>query len=98
MTAALRRAAADRTVATGATAWKKRISSHGTFTHASIDSLGYDWERGADPAIRPMFPTKIYLPQTTEDIVRAVNEAKLLGERLTIRSKGHSSNDLVLTD
>ena len=82
----------------GPSGWRKRINSHETFTHDSIDSLGYDWERIADPAIAPKYPSKIYLPRTTADIVRAVTEAKALGERLAIRSKGHSSNDLVLTD
>lgn len=82
----------------GLAGWKKRINSHETFTHDSIDSLGYDWERVANPSIAPKFPRKIYLPQTTEDIVHAVREARTLGERLAIRSKGHSSNDLVLTD
>lgn len=83
---------------TGPRAWRKRINSHETFTHDSIDSLGYDWERIADPTIAPRFPRKIYLPRTTEDIVAAVRECAALGERPTIRSKGHSSNDLVLTD
>lgn len=82
----------------GQPAWKKRINSHETFTHDSIDSLGYDWERIADPSIPPRFPRKIYLPRTTEDIVAAVRETRALGEPLAIRSKGHSSNDLVLTD
>ncbi|HET8684933.1 MAG TPA: FAD-dependent oxidoreductase [Micromonosporaceae bacterium] len=78
--------------------WRKRINSHEAFTHDSIDSLGYDWERVAAPSIAPRFPSKIYLPQTAEDVVKAVREARVLGERLAIRSKGHSSNDLVLTD
>ncbi|TYP88978.1 FAD-binding protein [Blastococcus xanthinilyticus] len=82
----------------GAPLWKRRISSHETFAHDSIDSLGYDWERISNPTMPPRFPRKIYLPQTTEDIVAAVREAKQLGERLSIRSKGHSSNDLVLTE
>jgi len=83
---------------TGPPAWKTRITSHETFTHDSIDSLGYDWERVANPGIAPRFPRKVYLPRTTEDVVAAVRECKTLGEPLTIRSKGHSSNDLVLTD
>jgi len=78
--------------------WRGRITSHETFTHDSLDSLGYDWERIADPAMGPRYPFKIYLPQDTEDIVRAVREAKSLGERLTVRSKGHSSNDLVVAE
>ncbi|MFD2090672.1 FAD-binding oxidoreductase [Blastococcus deserti] len=82
----------------GAPAWKKRINSHELFVHDSIDSLGFDWERVANPGIAPRFPRKIYLPQTTEDVVAAVREAKSLGEQLRVRSKGHSSNDLVVTD
>ncbi|MGH2601845.1 MAG: FAD-binding oxidoreductase [Dehalococcoidia bacterium] len=78
--------------------WRGRITSHETFTHDSLDSLGYDWERIANPAIAPRYPFKVYMPQNTEEIVRAVKEAKALDERLTIRSKGHSSNDLVVAE
>lgn len=78
--------------------WRTNINSHKGFTHDSIDSLGYDWERIANPDIAPRFPLKVYLPQTTEDIVKAVKEARALGERLLIRSSGHSSNDLVLEE
>ncbi len=74
------------------------ISSHETFSHDSIDSLGYDWERIANPGIAPHYPLKIYLPQSTEDVVQAIQEARQLGQRLMIRSKGHSSNDLILAD
>lgn len=73
-------------------------SSHETFSHDSLDSLGYDWERIANPNIHPRYPLKVYLPQSTEDIVQIVNEIKILGQVLKIRSKGHSSNDLVLED
>ncbi|HSV39047.1 MAG TPA: FAD-binding oxidoreductase [Nocardioidaceae bacterium] len=82
----------------GTAAWRRQINSHETFTHDSLDSLGYDWSRIADPEVQPRFPLKIYLPQTTDDVVRVVNEVKQLGEQLVIRSKGHSSNDLVLAD
>lgn len=74
------------------------FTSHESFSHDSIESLAYDWERVANPAIRPRYPFKIYLPMTTEDIVRSVEEARVLGQKLVIRSKGHSSNDLVLAD
>jgi len=74
------------------------ITSHESFLHDSIDSLGYDWERLSDPDIRPKHPLKVYLPQSTEEIVQAVREAKVLGQKLGVRSKGHSSNDLVLVD
>jgi hypothetical protein len=94
MTRALQRAAR----AAGAPGWVKRINSHESFTHDSIESLGYDWGRVGDPTIAPRYPRKIHLPQTTEDVVAAVREARVLGEHLVIRSKGHSSNDLVLAD
>ncbi len=73
-------------------------TSHESFSHDSIDSLGYDWERMADPGTHPRYPLKVYLPRTTEDVVAAILEAKELGQDLKIRSKGHSSNDLVLAD
>jgi hypothetical protein len=76
--------------------WRTNINSHKGFTHDSIDSLGYDWARIADPSIKPQFPLKVYLPQTTEDIVKVVKEVKALGEHLSVRSAGHSSNNLVL--
>ncbi len=78
--------------------WRNRITSHETFTHDSLDSLSYDWKRIGNPHIKPRFPLKIYLPQTTDDIVKVLKEVKALGEKLAIRSKGHSSNDLVLTE
>jgi hypothetical protein len=78
--------------------WRSRMSSHDAFSHDSIDSLGYDWVRVADRSIAPRYPRKIYLPRSTDDVVEAVREAHSLGETLKIRSKGHSSNDLVLTD
>lgn len=74
------------------------ITSHESFSHDSLQSLGYDWERIADPGIAARFPLKIYLPRTTADVVRIVDEVRALGQTLKIRSKGHSSNDLVLTD
>jgi len=73
-------------------------NSHSAFTHDSIEGFGYDWERVGDPGIRPRYPLKIYLPQTTADVVRAVRETRQLGQRLLVRSKGHSSNDLVLEE
>lgn len=77
---------------------KYKMTSHEAFSHDSIDSYGYDWERVGNPNITPKYPFKIYLPQTTEDIVQVINEIRKLGQQLWIRSKGHSSNDLVLTD
>jgi FAD/FMN-containing dehydrogenase len=77
-------------------AWRRQINSHEAFTHDSLDSLGYDWGRVANPAVSPRYPLRIYLPRTTDDVVRVLKEVKQLGEALVVRSKGHSSNDLVL--
>jgi hypothetical protein len=74
------------------------LVTHKSFHHDTFESLGYDWERIADPDIEPKHPFKLYLPRTTGDIVRAVLESKALGERPRIRSRGHSSNDLVLEE
>jgi hypothetical protein len=81
-----------------ARSWRMRITSHETFTHDSLDSLGYDWGRIADPTVAPRFPFKVYMPQSVDDLVRAVREARQLGEKLVVRSKGHSSNDLVFAE
>jgi hypothetical protein len=80
------------------TGWRRRITSHEAVTHDSIDSLGYDWARIADPAMDARPPKKIHLPETTQDIVDAVREAAQLGEHLVVRSRGHSSNDLTIAD
>ena len=77
---------------------ERRYTSHEGVDHDSLDGLGYDWEQVGDPGIAPKYPLKIYLPQSTEDIVAIVREVKALGQKLTIRSRGHSSNDLVLAD
>ncbi len=79
----------------GQTDWRKEINQHETFDHDSIDSLAYDWDRIGDPDGPPRFPLKFYVPQNTEDVVRCVKECATLGQVLTVRSKGHSSNDLV---
>jgi len=78
--------------------WRAKINSHELVDHDALDSLGYDWGRIADPSIEPRLPSRVYLPSTTADVVAAVNETRELGEQLTVRSMGHSSNDLVLTD
>jgi hypothetical protein len=78
--------------------WAKHINSHEKFVHDSIDSLGYDWSRVADPAIEPQYPLRIYLPRTTNDVVEIINEVNGLGLPLTVRAHGHSSNDLVVRD
>jgi hypothetical protein len=76
--------------------WRRRINSHEAFVHDSIDSLGYDWSRIGEPGVTPRFPLRVYLPQSTEDVVTVVREAKELGLPVTVRARGHSSNDLVL--
>jgi FAD/FMN-containing dehydrogenase len=73
-------------------------NSHSAFSHDSIESFGYDWDRVGDPSQPPRYPLKLYLPRTTADVVRAVEEVQRLGQRLLVRSKGHSSNDLVVAD
>jgi hypothetical protein len=79
----------------GQTAWRRSINQHETFDHDSIDSLFYDWDRIGDPDGQPRTPLKFYVPRTTEDVVRCVEECAGLGQVLIVRSKGHSSNDLV---
>lgn len=78
--------------------WRSRIEAHETFSHDSIDHLGYDWSRIGDPDARPVRPLKIYAPETTDEVAQVIRDARRLGETLTVRSKGHSSNDLVLSD
>ena len=78
--------------------WRAGISNHRAFTHDSLDSLGYDWGRVAAPSITPRPPLKIVTPRTTAEVATLVAEARALGERLVVRSKGHSSNDLVLAE
>jgi hypothetical protein len=71
------------------------VTSHESFTHDSIDSLSFDWERIANPTLAPKHPFKVYFPQSTEEVVQAVKEARALNQELVIRANGHSSNDLV---
>jgi FAD binding domain len=73
-------------------------TSHAQFSHDSIASLGYDWARigGVDGPGR--YPHALYLPETTADVAAVVQESILLGRPLRIRGKGHSSNDLVVSD
>src|SRR5829696_4058343 len=87
-----------RRLKTASTTWRGKIESHETFSHDSIESLGYDWERIGNPKIEPKFPFKVYLPRTPQDVADAVRECKELGQPLKVRSKGHSSNDLVLSE
>ena len=76
-------------------AWRRDINQHETFDHDSIDALAYDWDRIGNPDLPPRPPLKFYLPRDTDDVVAAVEECRRLGQRLIVRSKGHSSNDLV---
>lgn len=76
---------------------EESFTSHQGIEHDTLEAFGRDWEQVGQPDIAPVYPSKIYLPQTTAEVVAAVKEAKLLGQRLTIRSRGHSSNDLVVT-
>jgi hypothetical protein len=73
-------------------------TSHETIRHDSLSGLGYDWSKIADPGIPAKPPFKVYLPRTTEDVVRAVQEARESGEPLVVRGHGHSSNNLVTPD
>lgn len=84
-----------RTTPTDQADWRTSINQHETFDHDSIDSLYYDWDRIGDPDGAPRAPLKFYVPRTTEDVVRCVTECRQLNQRLIVRSKGHSSNDLV---
>jgi FAD binding domain len=78
--------------------WRARIDSHDRFSHDTIASLGYDWSRVADPHAAPQFPFAVYWPETTEDVVRVVREAREAGERLLVRGNAHSSNRLSTGD
>jgi hypothetical protein len=91
-----RRPESDLTVASQT--WRRHIDSHEAFSHDSIEHLSYDWSRVGNPDIAPKPPFKVYLPRNTDDVVRAVQETNQLGQRLRVRSKGHSSNDLVLEE
>jgi len=83
---------------TASETWRGKITSHETFTHDSLDSLGYDWGRIADPGVGPVRPLKVYVPESTEEVVEVLAECRQIGQRPVIRSKGHSSNDLVLSN
>ncbi|WP_187414602.1 FAD-binding protein [Nonomuraea sp. PA05] len=72
--------------------------SHEDHPRDTLLSLAHDGERTADPAIPPRWPFKVYLPRTTDDVVRAVREVRGRDERLIVRGHGHSSNDLVTGD
>jgi FAD/FMN-containing dehydrogenase len=75
-----------------------RRTSHARLSHDGVEALGYDWARvGEDPG-QGRFPAKVYLPEDTAGVVRAVQETACLGQRLVVRGAGHSSNDLVFAD
>lgn len=73
-------------------------TSHEGLFHDRIDSFGFDWEKVGNPDVAPRYPYKIYVPRTVDELARAIKESKQLGERLVVRSKGHSSNDLVFNE
>ncbi|WP_406272056.1 FAD-binding oxidoreductase [Nocardia sp. NBC_00881] len=72
-----------------------RPTSHERWNHETLATLAFDWERIGAPGIAPKRPFKVYLPTTTEEVVRAVREAKELDQKLIVRGHGHSSNNLV---
>lgn len=74
---------------------RDRSVGHRAFSHAELSWLAYDWERVGDPDVAPRWPFKVFLPRSTEDVVRAVREAAAAGEKLIVRGSGHSSNRLV---
>jgi hypothetical protein len=78
--------------------WQSRISSHEAFSHDSIDHLGYDWGRVGDPNVAPIRPLKVLIPETLDEVVRCIKDSNALGEKIVVRSKGHSSNGLVLAE
>lgn len=75
-----------------------RARGHHAFSHGDLAGLAYDWERVGDPDVPPRWPFKVYLPRSTDDVVRAVREVRAAGERLVVRGSGHSSNGLVTAD
>ncbi|MGH3431661.1 MAG: FAD-binding oxidoreductase, partial [Thermocrispum sp.] len=75
-----------------------RSRGHHAFSHDALSGLAYDWERVGDPEVAARWPFKVYLPRSTDDVVRAVREARAAGERLIVRGSGHSSNGLVTAD
>jgi hypothetical protein len=77
---------------------KYEFSSHENIAHDRIASTGFDWDYAANPDIAPKRPLRLYLPETAAEIATAIQEANELGLEIRIRSKGHSSNHLVLDD
>ena len=78
---------------------KRGVNPHEAFRHDDLDSFGYDWSRAADPGCAPKRPLKLLLPETAEevaDLLSAMTEEER--RALRIRGKGHSSNDLVLSE
>lgn len=73
---------------------RRRINSHETFVHDSIDGLGYDWARIADPHITPKFPLKVYLPHTTDDVLAAHGlRLPVIGDHADLTMGGFSAVD-----
>jgi hypothetical protein len=78
--------------------YRYQATSHDGISHDSLAGLGYDWSRVADPGTPPRPPFKVYLPRSTEDVARAVQESKDAGEPIVVRGNAHSSNNLVTPD
>lgn len=72
-----------------------RLPRGASFADSTIASLGHDWQKIGGTTLPPRLPHKVYLPQSVEDVIRAVDEARALGQKLVIRGGAHSSNNLV---
>ena len=68
------------------------MTSHEGLAHDHLEALGFDWSRVADPTMAARRPLTVHFPETAEEVAAIVRR----GEPLRIRSRGHSSNDLVL--
>ncbi len=73
------------------------MTSHETISHDDIGNLGYDWVRAADPDVAARRPLTVFFPENAEEVAEIVAN-HVLGATLRVRSRGHSSNDLVLGD
>lgn len=84
----------------------RRFSAHDNIEHGNADGLAYDWDLAANPEhTEPKRPFRVYLPETTAEVRDAIREARALPppptdrpRRIRVRSRGHSSNHLVLGD
>lgn len=72
------------------------MTSHEGIAHDDLASLGFDWSRAADPTMPARRPLVVYFPETTAEVAAIVQRCHERAEPFRIRSRGHSSNDLVL--